>query len=152
MALYGVDFRTGIQRNGQISFTGWTPTLGSGTTPPQYGSGTTTGSVQFNGQTQNDDRLSKQFRKLGPALKALRYGLFNQIGNAVGTNLGQTQYRQVKGTNGDTPRSNNLVEVITVLGRNSTAADIAALRGLFTRITAPGSFTSGNTVQTIPRM
>lgn len=145
MAVYGTDLRTGVARNRQVNFTGWTPTLGSG--QPAYGNGTAAGYAQFNGQSQSDDKIAKQFRKLGPAIKVLKTIFSAQIGNVAGVNTGPIAYKRVLGTNGSVPRAAGLVETITQAGRGTTAADIAAFRGMITRVTAPASYpkdVSGN--------
>ena len=141
MALYGVDIRTGNAHNNEIGFTGWTPTLGRGATQPQYGSGTTAGSVQMNGQSQNDDRIAKQFRKSGMGNKILRQ-VFNQlIGVAVGGNTGATLgYKQVRGQTGDNYTSLRQIDNLTFATRTLTAADQAAFRGMVTRLTAPAVY------------
>lgn len=147
MAVYGVDIRTGLARNGVIPFTGWTPSLGIGS--PKYGSGDAAGQIQFNGQTQNDDRLAKQFRKVGLTNKVLRQMLINYIGGAVGvpgTGAGN-QYKWVLGTTGDNYRSLRQIEITNVTNRTMNAADQAALRGMFSRTVFPATYprdVSGN--------
>ena len=138
MATYGVDLRNGLAHNGFIGFTGWTPTLGQG--QPKYGNGDTFGVVQFNGQSQNDDRLSKQFRKMGPAIKILKTIFNAQIGNVAGVNTGPISYKRVLATNADVRPAAGLVETITQAGRGTTNADVLAFRGMINRLTAPATY------------
>lgn len=145
MAVYGTDLRNGLARNSQVNFTGWTPTLGSG--QPAYGNGTAAGYAQFNGQSQNDDRIAKQFRKSGMGLKILKTFFSQQIGNAAGVASGAITYKRVLGTNGDVPRASGLVETVTQATRNTTTNDMLAFRGMINRLTAPASYpkdVSGN--------
>jgi len=145
MATYGVDLRNGLARNGSIPFTGWTPILTVG--QPVFATGQGNGVVQFNGQSQNDDRLSKQFRKLGPAIKILKTIFNAQIGNVVGVNTGPISYKRVLATNADVRPAAGLVETITQAGRGTTTADIAAFRGMISRAVAPTTYpkdVSGN--------
>lgn len=143
MAVYGTDLRTGIARNGAVSFTGWTVTLGLG--QPQLGGGATGGQVLSNGQTQDDDRMAKIFRKSGLAKKMLK-ALFLQVLGAAPGAVGNVTYKQVQGTTGDAYRSLRQIET-TSINRSSTAADVLALEGMVSRLTAPASYprdVSGN--------
>jgi len=139
MAVYGVDVRTGAARNGSIPFTGWSPILVVG--QPVFASGQGNGVVQFNGQSQNDDRVAKQFRKMGPANKILKTMLSNLIGGTVGAvGTGTTTYKQVKGQSGDSYTSNRAIEVVGLTNRTSTTDDQAAFRGMINRLTAPATY------------
>lgn len=146
MASYGVDIRTGVARNGVIPFTGWTPSLGIGS--PKYGSGDAAGQIAFNGQTQDDDRISKVFRKSGLPKKALKQLFIQLIGGTAGTTgTGTTSYKQVKGQTGDNYTSNRPIEITQIVNRTTTAADSLALEGMLSRLTAPATYprdVSGN--------
>ena len=139
MATYGVD-RNGTPRNGFIFGTGWTPTIGPNQTTPSFGGGDTHIFVQFNGQSQNDDRIAKQFRKVGPAIKMLRTLFLNQIGNPVGSASGTATYKQVRGQTGDTYSSLRFIDNVGQASRTTTTGDISALRGIISRATAPAVY------------
>jgi len=138
MAVYGVDLRTGNAHNGLVGFSGWSPTLGLG--QPIYGGGNTNGGIGFNGQSQSDHRIAQAFRKSGYAIKLFKTVFSNQIGNVAGTGSGQITYKRVLATNGDVPRSANLVETFLQPNRATTANDVNAFRGIINRVTAPATY------------
>lgn len=142
MTAYGVDIRSGNPRGGEIAFTGWTPTLGRGATQPQYGGGTTTGSAQFNGQTQNDDRISKAFRKVGASLKIHKQVFNTLIGQVVGTTTPTFTYKWVRGTSGDNYKSLRQIDDFGIVypPRVTTVNDQNVFRAMFQRSVAPTTY------------
>jgi len=141
MAVYGVNLATGANRGGFISGTGWTPTIGPNQSTPSFGGGSTAIFVQFNGQTQNDDRVAKQFRKSGPALKFAR-AVFASLLGVAGGNAPIVQYARVRGQTGDSYTSLRAIDVVTVpgSGRAKNANDTAAFVGMLNRSVAPAGY------------
>ena len=138
MAQYGVDLRSGNPRSGFIAFSGWTPSLGTG--QPQLGGGSGSGVVQFNGQTQSDNKIAQAFRKNSPALKFIKL-LFSQVaGNPAGTATGATVYKQIKGSTGDLYVSLRPITDIGAISRNTTNGDMNSLRGMLNRTTFPNVY------------
>lgn len=141
MATYGVNIRTGVARNGQVPFTGWTGILGTqiGNGPATQGTG---GYAYFNGLFQNDDRIAKFFRKPSPAAKQLRSMWFNLTGAAVGVGTSTNTYKRVQGKDitvagGNQRGGLQTIENVGYVNRATTTADRDAFRELLTRNVFP---------------
>lgn len=122
MALYGPNA-------GLVPFTGFSPTLGTDAIVP-----VTSGNVQFDGMTQDDDALSKQlFQRANRGVRRLFLAL---IGAASGGNATET-YTRVLGIQAfnSATQIGGLVpmEVVTQINRNTTAGDIANLKAVISR-------------------
>jgi len=136
MAVYGLG------TPGQVPWTGYSNTLGAGDANKEAQSGY----IAFNGITQRDEFLAKAFRNGAGsmALKALWVAL---TGTAVGSNATAT-YKRVSGMIAD----NNYggvrpIETVTVVNRNTTAADDTAITALLNRNVFPSTYVadlSGN--------
>lgn len=128
MATYGVSATPG-----QISFTGYTNTLG----PSVANSGSTSGYVQNNGVFQGDDLIAKQIRNTGgaAAAKALWYAL---LGAATGGTATATK-KQVQHVTG-APGGLVPIETVTLINRTTTAADLTAFQALMNRTPTPFSY------------
>lgn len=130
----------GLGTPGQVPFTGWTPTLGSG----QANLGSTSGYAQFNGVQQGDDRLAKMFRN--GAMTAATTAILNAL---LGAATGQTatknkaQVRHVQGA----PGGLIPIETVQLVNRPTVANDLTAFQALLTRQTFPATYApdlSGN--------
>ena len=128
MATYGLE-----STPGQVPFTGYSNTLGSG----QANLGATAGYVQFNGTQQGDDRLAKMFRN-GAMTSAVTQLMYALLGAAPGSNATKTQTR-VQGQTG-APGGLQIIETVTLVNRNTTANDLAAFQALLRRNPAPASY------------
>src|SRR5215469_13241222 len=89
MATYGVETTPG-----QVPWTGYSNTLGSGAA----NAGSTSGYVQFNGVQQGDDRLAKMFRN-GQMTAAITQLMYTLLGAAPGGTATKT-YTRVQGQTG----------------------------------------------------
>jgi hypothetical protein len=132
MSVYGVNLATGNASNGQIPFTGWSPTLGVG----PANTGATSGAVWYNGQTQNDyfimsnvSRMSN--RGFAALIKAL-------TGAAPGA-AALAQYRRVMAAN---PTNTGLVPIETIqpVNRNTTSGDQTMALALWNRTVNPTTY------------
>jgi len=130
----------GIGNVGSVPFTGWTNTLAGGSA----NTGAASGSVQNNGITQNDSDVARAFRN-GAMTSAMTQILQTLIGAAAGSNATKTKV-QVKGQNG-TDVGSPVIETVTLINRNTTAADVTAFKALFARTVFPTTYVldlSGN--------
>ena len=128
MATYGVETVPG-----QVAWTGYSNTLGSG--PANQPA--TAGYVQFNGIQQGDDRIAKMLRN-GAMTGALTQLLYVLLGAAAGATATKTK-PQVQGQTG-APGGLQTIETITLINRASTANDLAAFQALLRRNPAPASY------------
>ena len=128
MATYGVTATPG-----QIPFTGYTNTLGQNVA----NSGSTSGYVYDNGIFQHDDRIAKVVRNGGMSagMKALWYAL---LGAAAGGTATATK-KQVQHVQG-APGGLIPIETITLINRNTTAADLTAFQALMNRNVFPANY------------
>jgi len=149
MAVYGIDYKTGVGRTGFISavvqpnanpvlsFVSWSPTIGPNTTGPASAGVPT---ILMNGVTNADDRLSKPFRRNGPTTEAIRQLVTNLLaGNA---NVGNATYAQVKGQTADQGMGGKrpVDTIATLSNRAYTAADKVALSNIFLRTNRPTAY------------
>lgn len=122
MALYG-------QTAGFVPFTGFTPTLDGDAITPAV-----SGSVQFDGNTQNDAAFSRLMRKrANGAIKRLLIAL---TGAASGGTATETYPRvtAVSGLTSPTALGGVVpIETLTQIGRATTATDVANLKAMFAR-------------------
>jgi hypothetical protein len=128
MATYGIETTPG-----QVPFTGYTNTLGTG----QANTGTTSGYVMFNGTQQGDDRLAKMFRN-GQMTAGVTQLLYTLLGVAPGAVATKT-YARVQGSQGS-PGGLQSIETVTTVNRATTANDLAAFQALLRRITGPTTY------------
>jgi hypothetical protein len=128
MATYGIETVPG-----QVPFTGYTNTLGSGAAN-QSG---TSGFVMFNGTQQGDDRIAKMFRN-GEMTAGVTQLLYTLLGVAPGAVATKT-YPRVQGQTG-APGGLQTIETVTVVNRATTAADLTAFQALLRRVTGPPSY------------
>jgi len=128
MATYGLETTPG-----QVPFTGYTNTLGSGAA----NQGSTSGYAQFNGVQQGDDRMAKMFRN-GAMTSAVTRLMYTLLGAAPGSNATKTK-AQVQWQQGS-PGGLIPIETITLVSRNTTAADLAAFQALMNRTPTPSSY------------
>lgn len=138
MAMYGADYRTGVARNGVIIATGWSPTLSNNVTGVP--TATVFPTVQFGGQSQADDKLSKAVRGNSPGVRVLRDMLISKLtgnGNTIGTT-----HKQVKGVGSDNNvgglRTIETTQVQSV--RAFTTADNLAMLNIFKRVAYPATY------------
>jgi hypothetical protein len=130
----------GLGTPGQIPFTGYTNTLGTG--PANLGS--TSGSVQFNGVQQGDDRIAKMLRNGGMTAGVTQL-LLTLLGVAPGATATKTK-KQVQWQQGS-PGGLIPIETINSVNRPTTAADLTAFQALMVRQTFPSTYApdlSGN--------
>jgi hypothetical protein len=114
MATYGPN-------NGFVPFTGFSPTLGGDAIVP-----VTSGSVQFNGMSQNDDGLSKILFDRGN--RPIRRLLLTLLGSVVGSNATETYPRVQANQLMNQPLQGGglvTIETATQINRNTTAADLS---------------------------
>lgn len=123
----------GLGGTGLISFSGYTNTLGTG----QANQAGTSGAVMFNGVQQGDDRLAKMLRN-GGMTGATTQLLYILLGAAPGSNATKTK-AQVQGQTG-APGGLQVIETVSLVNRNTTAADLAAFQALLRRNPAPASY------------
>jgi len=127
MATYGVG------TPGQVPWTGYSNTLGSGAA----NQASTAGYVAFNGTQQGDDRLAKMFRN-GAQTSAVTQLMYALLGAAVGATATKTK-PQIRGQTGS-PGGLQYVDTITLVNRATTANDLAAFQALLTRQVQPPSY------------
>lgn len=128
MATYGLETVPG-----QVPFTGYSNTLGSGVANEPA----TAGYVMFNGVQQGDDRLAKMFRN-GAMTSAVTQLMYTLLGAATGATATKTK-TQVQGQTG-APGGLVTIETITLVNRATTANDLAAFQALLRRLPAPASY------------
>jgi hypothetical protein len=124
MATYG-------NPNGQIGFTGWTPTLGLG--PANVGSGV--GAAQFNGLTQQDYDWAAEFNI--QANRKFRQILYALVGVAPGASMSAPYVRVLAQQALSNPFAlGGLVpiETTTYINRNTAAGDVTNIRALLDRL------------------
>jgi hypothetical protein len=123
MATYG-------NPNGQIAFTGWSPTLGSG--PANVPD--TVGAVQFNGLTQEDYEWAADFNfQANRRFRALLYALVGTAAGAMATSsyvrvLAQQAMNNPFALGGLVP-----IETTTYVNRNTLAGDVTNIKALLDR-------------------
>lgn len=135
MANYGLQATPGF-----TAFTGWTTVLGAGGKD-----GAASGSVYANGLTANDADIARILRNAGGGAVVNKV-LLALLGAAAGGNATRTQAR-VKGSpqvymGGAIP-----IETVTLVNRNTTAADLTAMQALVNRNVFPSTYApdlSGN--------
>lgn len=125
MATYGIK-----PVPGQVAWTGYSNTLGAG--PANQDA--TSGYVQFNGITQGDFTIQQPLG-LGGQIAGVLQLLYTILGAAPGATATKTK-RQVQHVTG-APGGLVPVEVITLVNRVTTAADVTAFQNLFTRANGP---------------
>jgi hypothetical protein len=123
----------GLGTPGQVPFTGLSNTLGAGQANVQA----TSGYAQFNGIQQGDDRISKMLRN-GAMTSATTQLLLTLLGAATGATATKTK-RQVQWQQGS-PGGLIPIEVITLVNRATTAADLTAFQALMARNTFPTTY------------
>jgi hypothetical protein len=104
-----------------VPFTGFSPTLGGDAIVP-----VTSGSVQFNGMSQNDDGLSKILFDRGN--RPIRRLLLTLLGSVVGSNATETYPRVQANQLMNQPLQGGglvTIETATQINRNTTAADLS---------------------------
>jgi hypothetical protein len=125
---------------GQVLFTGYTNTLGSG----QANQDAVAGYVAFNGTTQLDNQIAQVFRKTG-GNKVLQ-GIWQALtGATVGATATKTK-KQVLWQQGS-PGGLIPIETVNLVNRSTVANDLAALQGLINRVVQPATYAadvSGN--------
>jgi hypothetical protein len=123
MALYGPN-------SGVVPFTGFSPTLG----PVDAVVPVTSGQVQFDGMTQNDDAFSYlMFRRANGAIKRLLIAL---TGAASGGTADEhySRVQAVQALNSITTNGGLVpVEVVSQINRATTAGDVTNLKAMFAR-------------------
>jgi hypothetical protein len=133
-----IEWRTGMATyglvpNAQVPFTGYTNTLGTG----QANAYSATGSVYFNGVTQGDDRIAKMLRN-GGMTAGVRQLMYTLLGAAAGASAVRSK-AQVQGIAGG-PSGACTIEVVPLVNRNTTAADLTAFQGLMNRNVMPATY------------
>jgi hypothetical protein len=128
MATYGIDATPG-----QVPFTGYTNTLGTG----QANQSGNAGYVMFNGTQQGDDRLAKMFRN-GAMTSAVTQILYTLLGASVGS-IAAKQKTQVQWQQGS-PGGLIPIETFYLIDRATTANDLNAFQQLLKRITGPTTY------------
>jgi hypothetical protein len=117
----------------RIAFTGYSPTLGGGdaATP------STSGYVYANGLFDQDSDLARILRN-GGASAAVNRIVYALLGAAAGSNATKTkpQVQHVTGAPGGLVP----IETITLVNRNTTAADLVAVKALFDRTVFPSTY------------
>jgi hypothetical protein len=132
MTAYGPTVPTGF-----IPFTGFTPTLGTvdAATP------STTGLVQFNGNTQRDGILSRELFQ-GPQ-RIWRRLYLTLLQNNVGTNAteNRTRVQAQPATFAPTDYGGLVpIETIALINRNTTALDLTNVVAGLSRTPVPASY------------
>jgi hypothetical protein len=129
---------------GFVPFTGFSPTLGT----VDAISPVTSGSAQFNGMGQEDNRLSRALFQ-GPN-RVLRRLFLTLLGTAAGSTATENRSRVQAAQSTFAPTDNGgliPIETVAVINRVTTAADITNLTAAFTRSYVPSSYVadaSGN--------
>ncbi len=135
MATYGLGATPS-----QVPFTGYSNTLGVNVA----NAGATSGYAYFNGVSQGDDRIAKMMRN-GAATAGVMQLMYRLLGFAAGQTATKTK-AQVKAQNGSDVGSPQ-VEVINLVNRATTAADLTAFQALMNRTVFPATYApdaSGN--------
>lgn len=135
MATYGLQATPS-----QIAFTGYSNTLGSGAANQPA----TVGAVYCNGVFQHDDKIAKVLRNGGMSL-AMRQLLITLMGAATGATATKTK-PQVQAQIG-APGGLVTVEVVNLVNRVTTAADVTTFLALLNRNVFPATYApdlSGN--------
>lgn len=120
----------GLNGTGRVPFSGYTNTLGNGAANADA----TSGSVQFNGITQGDFYVNQPLG-LGGQVAGVLQLLYTLLGAAPGATATKTK-RQVQHVQG-APGGAIPIEVITLVNRATTAADLTAFQQMFTRANGP---------------
>ena len=130
MATYG-------NANGQIPFTGWSPTLATGSAT----AGGAAGSVQFNGLTQDDYRVATKLNN--QSNRAIRQLMRTLLGAAAGTTA-TAPYTRVRAVSAlsDPLMLGGLVSIESTnyVNRATTTADRDALIAMLDRLNGPSSY------------
>jgi hypothetical protein len=124
----------------RIPFTGFTGTLGSN----DAASGSTSGYVYANGLFDQDSDIARILRNGGQS-SAVNRIIYALLGAGTGGNATKTKV-QVQGNLGSAS-SVPVIETITLVNRNTTAADLTAIQALFNRTVYPSTYAvdvSGN--------
>jgi hypothetical protein len=130
----------GLGTPGQVPFTGLSNTLGNGAANQQA----TSGYAQFNGIQQGDGRMAMMLRN-GAMTAATTQVLLTLLGAAAGATATKTK-RQVQWQQGS-PGGLIPIEVISLVNRATTAADLTAFQALVARNVFPAVYApdvSGN--------
>ncbi|HEY4383401.1 MAG TPA: hypothetical protein VGN34_02850 [Ktedonobacteraceae bacterium] len=118
---------------GQINFTGYSNTLGSG--PANQAS--TAGYVYYNGLSQGDGRIAMMLRNggMGRNFKAIWAALTGAApGAAASSQKLQVQWQQ------GSPGGWIPIETILLTNRTTTAGDVTAFQALIARMPFPSSY------------
>jgi hypothetical protein len=127
MTVYGPN-------NGYVPFTGFSPTLG----PSDAVVPVTSGQVQFNGMTQADSEIARELFTKGR--RVLRRLMLTLTGAASGQFASETTTRvQAQQATFSPTDYGGLVpvETISLIGRNSTNADVGNIQAVLTRSPVP---------------
>lgn len=148
MAQYG---NAGSQGYFGPKFTGWTPTLGAAVLGPGASpvAGNTSGTIQFNGLTQDDNRIANLFQ--GKSNQAVRMLLISMIGAVPGALVTKSFKRvlaqtglDIPATPGNVPGANlgGLVpiESVSYINRTNTVTDDNNLSALLNRTHGPAAY------------
>ena len=124
---------------GNIPFTGWSPSLGTGAANVAAAGG----AVQFNGITQDDYKMFRHFST--QANKAFLAVLLKVIGVAPGAAVTASNVRvsHVQGA----PGGLIPIENVSLVNRNTTANDVTAITAMLNRVVQPATYApdlSGN--------
>lgn len=128
MATYGTSLTPG-----SVPFTGYTNSLGNG----PANAPATVGSVYYNGIQQGDDRLSKMLRNGGMTASSTTL-LQALIGVTVGAAANKSK-KQIKWEQGS-PGGIVPIESVSLVNRNTTAADVTAFQALLARNVFPTTY------------
>jgi len=140
MAVYGTTPSTGAATNGQIPFTGWSPTLGTG----PANAGTANGAVWFNGMTQNDYFLMTNVTRMS---NRVFLAMLKAITGAAAGGTATSTYSRVAAVQGGQQGGLITIEQRQPINRATTAADVAAMTALWNRVVNPTPYVadvSGN--------
>jgi len=131
MANYGLQTTPG-----RVAFTGFSPTLGSGDAVTY----STSGYAYANGISSADQTIARIFRN-GPQHRVAKQLLYTLIGAAAGSAATKTRARRTAqafandGGGGLVP-----IETVTLVSRNTTAADATAFKALLDRVPYPSTY------------
>jgi len=123
---------------GNVTFTGFTPTLAN-TTTGDANNNAIAGAAQFNGIGQRDSDIARMFRTAGN--RKYKKLLTVLIGAAAGSSASETR-AQVTARSALTYFLGGVVPIVAtyIVNRNTAAADDTALTALFNRTTKPASY------------
>lgn len=127
----------GSATNGQIPFTGWSPTLGSGAANVN----STSGAVQFNGYTQDDYAFARKVNF--QANRAFRQVMYMLLGAAAGgtATAPYTRIRARQAMNDPFDMGGlQPIETVNYISRATAAADVTGLKALLDRGTGPATY------------